>query len=99
MKEQPFIDVPPWALPALVLAITVPILLVWLVAGPFFGFLVAGLIAASVAVVAIRLESEPPRRRGRTRAVRARPDEREQQLLAPRDTARRPRGQRRSVSS
>lgn len=64
-RREPPIDVPPWALPLIVATLVVPILVAWLTAGPFFGLLAGGLVAAVVAITAIRLATEPPRRRSR----------------------------------
>jgi hypothetical protein len=63
MRREPMLDVQPWVLPVVVAAITVPIVVAWLLAGPAFGILVAGMVAAALVFVAIRLSTEPPRRR------------------------------------
>ncbi len=63
MKRKPLIDVPPWVLPLLVVALTMPIVVAVLTGGPFLGLLMGGLVAAAVVVTAIRLATEPPRRR------------------------------------
>jgi hypothetical protein len=65
MKREPLIEVPPWALPLLVVAVTAPIVVAFLTGGPFLGLLIGGLVAAAVALTAIRLATEPPRRRRR----------------------------------
>jgi hypothetical protein len=65
MRRAPMIDVKPWVLPLAVLGITVPVVVAWLAAGPFFGVLAAGLVAAALVLIAIRLATEPPRRRRR----------------------------------
>ena len=57
------LDVQPWVLPVVVVAITAPILVAWLVAGPAFGIFAAGIVAGALVFVAIRLSTEPPRRR------------------------------------
>jgi len=67
MKRQPLIDLAPWTLPIVVVAVTTPIVVAFLTLGPFFGLLVGGLVAAAVAMTAIRLSSEPPRRTVRRR--------------------------------
>jgi hypothetical protein len=51
-----------------VVAITAPIMVAWLLAGPAFGILAAGIVAGALVFVAIRLSMEPPRRRRFTRS-------------------------------
>jgi hypothetical protein len=65
MRRAPMIDVKPWVLPLAVLGITAPVVVAFLAAGPFFGVLAAGLVAAILVLTAIRLATEPPRRRRR----------------------------------
>jgi len=67
MRRQPVIDIPPWALPVIVLAVTTPIVVAMLTIGPLLGLPIGGLVGAALALTAIRLATEPPRRRGRTR--------------------------------
>jgi hypothetical protein len=62
MRREPLIDVPPWALPVLVLAVTMPIVIAMVTAGPFLGLVIGGLVAAAVVLTAIRLATVPPRR-------------------------------------
>jgi hypothetical protein len=69
------LDVQPWVLPVVVLAITAPILVAWLVAGPAFGILAAGIVAGALVFVAIRLSTEPPRRRRSTRSDTREPED------------------------
>lgn len=57
------LDVQPWVLPVLVVAITAPILVAWLTAGPLLGILAAAIVAVALVLAAIRLSTEPPRRR------------------------------------
>jgi hypothetical protein len=71
MRREPLIDVPPWALPLIVVALTTPIVVAFLTAGPFLGLMIGGLVAAALAATAIRLSTEPPRRRTRRRHTRA----------------------------
>jgi hypothetical protein len=71
MKREPLIDVPPWALPLLVIAVTIPIVVAFLTGGPFLGLMIGGLVAAAVALTAIRLATEPPRRPRRSRPTQA----------------------------
>lgn len=61
------LDVKPWIRPVAVLAITAPIVIAWVVAGPFLGIMVAGIVAVVLVLVAIRLSPEPPRRRSERR--------------------------------
>jgi hypothetical protein len=78
MRRQPLIDVPTWTLPLLVFALTAPIVVALLTLGPFFGLIVASLVAAAVAVTAIRLATAPSRQRaGRSsRRLSRRPETR-----------------------
>jgi hypothetical protein len=75
MRREPLLDVPPWVLPVVVLAITAPILVAWLVAGPAFGMFAAGIVAGALVFVAIRLSAEPPRRRRFTRSDTREPED------------------------
>jgi hypothetical protein len=68
MRREPMLDVQPWVLPVVVVAISVPILAAWLVAGPVLGILAAGIVGAALAVVAIRLSTEPLSRRAPRRS-------------------------------
>jgi hypothetical protein len=70
MRREPMLDVQPWVLPVVVVAITAPILVAWLVAGPAVGILAAGMVAGALVLVAIRLSTEPPRGRRFTRGHR-----------------------------
>jgi hypothetical protein len=63
MRREPMLDVQPWVLPVVVIAITAPILVAWLLAGPAFGILATGIVAGALVFAAIRLSTEPPRRR------------------------------------
>jgi hypothetical protein len=72
MRRQPLIDVPPWVLPILVLAVTMPIVIAMITAGPFLGLVIGGLVASAVVLTAIRLATVPPRR-WRRRSARERP--------------------------
>jgi hypothetical protein len=63
MRREPLIDVPPWALPVVVLAVTTPIVVAMATAGPIVGLMIGGLVAAAVVLTAIRLATVPPRRR------------------------------------
>lgn len=67
MRRRPLIDVPPWALPALVAAVMVPIVVAFVTVGPFFGLLIGGAVGAAVVVTAIRFGSRPPGGGGRRR--------------------------------
>jgi len=69
------LDVQPWVLPVVVVTITVPILVAWLVAGPAFGIFAAGIVAGALVFVAIRLSTEPPRRRRFTRSGTRKPED------------------------
>jgi hypothetical protein len=76
MRREPLIDVPPWALPVVVLAVTMPIVIAMITAGPFLGLVIGGLVAAAVVLTAVRLATVPPCRwrRRPTRDSPRRPD-------------------------
>ena len=60
MRQSQKIDVKPWALPVIVLALTIPIVVAFLTLGPLFGLLVGGAVGAALVLTAIRLGTEGP---------------------------------------
>jgi hypothetical protein len=85
MRREPMLDVQPWVLPVVVVAITAPILVAWLVAGPAFGIFAAGIVAGALVFVAIRLSTEPPRRRRSTRSDTREPEDQAERRRVRRD--------------